>query len=434
MALSETRIKNVNWEKWSDELSKFSKDELIKFILKKSTTEKREVEKAVEINNREIAVLDSYSRLMSTLNEHMNPEDPDETQEENLRKAKRIHETNEGKRLQIKNIKEQIKKEEEKIEKDKIPRMECNNSKREAQNHITKKVLKKAKSQYKKGSNMTAVHLLETFCGCLIGKEKASEDEVIHILSHHDDLMSSMNRLEESKINREHAKRYSEVLKEVKHPVTEKENLKLIPFYVWLDNVFRNIKYSIEEKQHRQEIEKHNNSIYSHNNAIEQNNIILDHIGYDPVQLEHYENVMEFWNDHSEILEEDSASKNDKIDRWDEDHAQSMENPDKKKLEEKKFELRREYPEKGKSGNKDKAGRASQKSGPKQAKGKKEEKKTLPKASEESKDDASDEESDEDYSGSADDQDNSGSGSDAGSDEESSGDNQEASNSDEESG
>lgn len=425
MAISETRIKGVKWNNWEKELNALSSDDLIRFILKKSATQKREVEKSIEIDEREAQVLQSYSDLLNGIYEQPDSDDEDEYQEANRKKGQKAFQANEGKRKQIKVINKEIQDTKKKINDLRAPKQECINVKKEAQNHITKKVLSKARSQFKSNSDV-AVKLLATFCGCLLGKQKATDDEVIEKLAVHEDLMSAMNRVDESKINRDHAKSYSDILAEFKHKVTEKENTKLIPFYVWLDNVFKLIKFAIDEKQHKKVIEQKENSVDNLNHDIEQNNIILDHLGYDPEQKEHADEVITFWDNHMEDVDTDMEKMKEKVENWNTDHVQDLSRKSKKLEEEKSFTLRRQYPVRGKKKQEQEEKKSAKKAAPaktpaaKTSKGAKATKgqaknsakrEPLPKAKdEESKQDASGN-SNSSYEDSDDDKDNSGSSS-----------------------
>ena len=357
MAVSETKIKDVNWKEWEREVSKLSKEDLIRFILKRSARSKRDLEKNVEIERRESTVIQAYTDLLSNLNLE---DGSDDEREDQIREGKKVYDSNESKRKQIKVINEEIKEKTKKISELRVLKGEAFGKKTEAQNHITKRVMKKGHQIYSGGQNEVATSLLEAFVGCLKGKDKCTREEVLDELSNHDELMTSMNKLDEARVNKDHAKKYNEMQKKIKHLITEKENTKLIPFYVWMDNIIRIIKFITKEKEQRKEIEQKENSIFLKNHEIDQNNIILDHLGYDPLTQEHATEVTEFWNEHTEILDEDISAHEDKLDSWDQEHVQEIRSHQKKyKDEEKKYDIKLEYPVKGKSRAEKEAARAA---------------------------------------------------------------------------
>lgn len=152
-----------------------------------------------------------------------------------------------------------------------------------------------------------------------------------------------MNKLEESSINRNNAKAYADVLKKIKEPIVEKEYSKFIPFYVWMDNIIRIVKYSIDEKHLREELNQKENTIFKLNHEIEKANIVLDHLGIDYYQYDHVLNIIDFWNAHNKVLEAEEEKHKQTVTEWNSEHVQRLMKK-KKNEEEKKLDQRREYP------------------------------------------------------------------------------------------
>ena len=301
MAFSETKIKDIPWDEWRKSASKLSKDELIQFLLKKSGRAKREQGKKIDIEKREKVCIDSYISLLSSIIPTSYADD-DYPDDEKRKKGIRMFEQNEGRRKQIKVLEEEMKAVRKKIDDIKKPKAEWQAKKKEAQNNITQKKVKSIYSYFEKDSDEVVIKLFETFIGCLRGVEKANKDDVEIYLKKHKGLMVSMNKLDENKINRDHAKKYADNLKELKAVILEKQYVKFVPFYVWMDNVIRIIKLGIEEKHLKEDLDTKADAIFKLNHEIDRTQIILDHYGIGPDEHEHMLNVVDFLEESYECI------------------------------------------------------------------------------------------------------------------------------------
>jgi hypothetical protein len=348
MAFSETKIVEVDWKYWEKESAKLTKEDLITFILKRSGRGKRELGKRIEIEERETKVVDSYVDFLKEISNsafHVDSDDDDlidDAQEERHDRGKKFFMANEGRKKQIRVLEKDIDDLNKKLYNINEPKQECHARKKEAQLLIKPKVVKNAYQYFEKNSDGVPVVLFEIFIGCLRNVERGTKEDVELYLNSHKGLIVSMNKLEEVKVNRINAKYYADVLKDIKIPITEKEYSKFIPFYVWMDNVIRIIKFTIDEKHIKEELEQKSNTIFKLNHEIENANIVLDHLGIDPYHFTHLTEVIEFWNNHNEDLEVQRGRHNDKETDWDLEHVQTLNK--RKNEEEKKFDEKREYP------------------------------------------------------------------------------------------
>lgn len=348
--MQETKVKDVEWKEWEQKASKMSKNDIIDFILKKSARSKRELEKKMAIEKRESVVADTYISFLSSIlpTSFVKEEGPEKERHE---KGMKYFNANEGRKKQIKVLEEEIKHMKRKLEDVRKPEQECRNKKKEAQNNITQKRVKNVYKYFEKGSDPVPVALFEVFIGCLRGTEKASREDVELYLKKHKGLVTSMNKLKERSINREHAKYYAEVLKKIKEPILEKEYTKFIPFYVWMDNVVRIIKYSIEEKHLQEELQQKEDQIFKLEHEIDRGQIVLDHLGIDPHEHTHLSNLLHFWKKHVSDLNVHVNKDEAMLKEWENDHFEDMQrktenNPND---EEKKVDMKRDYPIMGKA-------------------------------------------------------------------------------------
>ena len=165
---------------------------------------------------------------------------------------------------------------------------------------------------------------MEVFVGCLRGVEKGTREDVEIYLRTKKGLIIAMNKLEESKIDREFAKSYADTLKEVKDAVQEKEYTFCIPYYVWMDNVIRIVKYEIEEKHLVKDIQQKDDSIFKLKHDIDRNRIILDHSGIDPNEYAHMSNLNSFWRSHLIDLKKHYEIDADDLRNWDKNHIDEI--------------------------------------------------------------------------------------------------------------
>lgn len=348
--MQETKVKDVEWKEWEQKSSQLSKKDLIDFILKKSGRSKRELEKKVAIEKRESVVADTYISFLSSIlpTSFVKEEGPEK---ERHQKGMKHFNANEGRRKQIKILKDEIKQMKKKLDDVRKPQQECRNKKKEAQNNITQKSVKNMYKYFEKNSDPVPVALFEVFVGCLRGTDKASREDVELYLKKHKGLITSMNKLQEKDINREYAKHYAEVLKKIKEPILEKEYTRFIPYYVWMDNVVRVIKYSIEEKHLQEELQQKEDQIFKLEHEIDRGQIVLDHLGIDPNEHSHLSNLLHFWKKHVSDLNVHVNKDETKLKEWEnehfeETHRKSQKHPDD---EEKKVNMKREYPIMGKT-------------------------------------------------------------------------------------
>lgn len=342
---SETKVKDIDWKAHEDDLSKLSKDQLIAFVLKKSARGKRDLEKKIAIEKRENVCVDSYISFLNSVipSSFVDAENPEKTRRD---KGMKYFKENEAKKKQIKILKDEKKKVEEKIANVRKPKQECHQKKKEAQNKITPKSVKSTYKYFEKYSEPVPVALFEIFIGCLRGIPKASKEDVELYLRNHKGLITSMNKLDEAKVNRENAKHYADVLKEIKRDVVEKEYARFIPYYVWMDNVIRIIKCAIEEKHLREELQQKEDSIFKQEHDIQRNQIILDHLGIDPHEHEHMTSLVEFWQRHVQEVTKHLNNHEKVLSTWEEDHVVSVRESSKKHAEEEKKvdQQKRDYP------------------------------------------------------------------------------------------
>mmetsp|Transcript_15951 Transcript_15951/g.13926 ORF Transcript_15951/g.13926 Transcript_15951/m.13926 type:complete len:324 (+) Transcript_15951:415-1386(+) len=209
--------------------------------------------------------------------------------------------------------------------------------------------MKKVYKYFEKDSDEIAVKLFEVFIGCLRNSERATKEDVELYLRSHKSIITSMNKLDEAHVSREFAKKYADTLKGIKEPIKEKENSFLIPFYVWLDNVVRVILYTVSERRILEEIEKLEEQIFEHKHQTDRNMIVLDHVGYNPHQTEHFENIITFWDDHKDDISDHMETHEDKLENWDNSHVQEIIKKQKRHGEEEKnMNINRIYPVQGK--------------------------------------------------------------------------------------
>lgn len=336
--ISETKVRDVEWKEYEKDLGALSKKDLIAFIMKKSSRGKRELDKEIEIEKRENICVDSYiSFLNSIIPSAFNlEEDKGEEEEERRKKGMKYFRENEAKKKKILILKEDIDKQKKKIQDVRKPIMECHNSKKEAQRNITPKLVKNTYKYFEKDSNEVLIKLFETFVGALRGVSKASKEDVELYLRKHKGLITSMNKLDERKVDREHAKLYADALKDLKEPIQEKEYSKFVPFYVWLDNVIRIIKHKIQEKHLEEEVQQKEDSIFKLQHEIDRNQIILDHLGIDPNEYDHLSDLVEFWERHESDVNHYLNKHEAKLNNWDREHVQHISDKDKKHKEEEK--------------------------------------------------------------------------------------------------
>ena len=348
MAYLETKLNEVNWRKWENEVAKLNKEELITFILKRSGRGKRELAKRIEIEDREMKVVDSYVDFLkevSTSAFHVSSDGgvPEgEYEESRYDKGQKFFMANEGRKKQIRVLERDITDLNKKLKNINEPKQDCHARKKEAQDMIKPKVVKNAYRYFEKHSDGVPVVLFEVFIGCLRNVERGTKEDVELYLNTHKGLIISMNKLEEEEVNRSNAKHYADVLKDIKPAITEKEYSRFIPFYVWMDNVVRIVKLTIDEKHIKEDLEQKNNTIFKLKHEIENANIVLDHLGVDPIHYAHLQDVIEFWNNHNEDIGIQMRRHNDKEENWDLEHVQTLNK--RKNEEEKKFDEKREYP------------------------------------------------------------------------------------------
>ena len=140
MAFAETKIKDVDWQDYEKQAEKLTKDDLIRFILKRSARIKRDLGKKIEIEKREVKVIDSYIDLVNTLNDE---DEHDEERQEARREGAKLYQTNQGKKKQIKVLQKEIEVTQQSINNLRKPLQDLRNKKKEAQNHINPKLVKK---------------------------------------------------------------------------------------------------------------------------------------------------------------------------------------------------------------------------------------------------------------------------------------------------
>lgn len=346
MAFQETKIKDIPWDEWRKSANKLSKDELIQFLLKKSSRAKREQGKKIDIEKREKVCIDSYISLLSSIIP-TSYADEDFHDQDKGKKGVRLFEQNEGRKKQIKVLEDEIKAVKKKIEDIKKPKAECQAKKKEAQNSITQKKVKAIYRYFEKDSDEIIIQLFETFIGCLRGVEKASKEDVEIYLKKHKGLLVSMNKLDEAKINREHAKKYADSMKELKATILEKQYIKFVPFYVWMDNVIRIIKLGIEEKHLREDLDLKADAIFKLNHEIDRTQIILDHYGIGPDEHEHMQNVVEFWKSHMSSLQEHLSKQEDKFNNWEDNYIQELQDFKHNEDDDGKKNAKKDYPKPG---------------------------------------------------------------------------------------
>lgn len=260
---------------------------------------------------------------------------------------KKYYSDTQSKLKQIKVLTEECEKLERKIGEVKKPKMECYAKKKEAQNKVTKSLVKSIYKYFEKHSEDIPVKMMEVFIGCLRGIECGRREDVEIYLKNQKGLLISMNKLEESKVNREHAKVYTDVMKEIKHEITEvKEYSKFIPFYVWMDNVIRIIKYEIEEKHLREELKQKEDTIFKLRHDIDKNQIILDHCGINPDEYNHFNNLSIFWKQHLVDLQKLIDDDEDDLNEWDNNHMHDLENHMERERDEdsKQQAMKADYP------------------------------------------------------------------------------------------
>jgi hypothetical protein len=341
----------VDWKEFEKQAMTHKKEELIDFLMKKMARNKRELGKKIEMEQREYKVVDSYVSFLRSIIPSSFAEDDDEDlqlpeEERERRKAGMKHfKANEGRKKQILVLQEEIKQKQKKIDLIKEPKDECFNKKKEAQSKITPALVKKVYKYFENNSDPVPCHLFEIFIGALRGTQKASREDIELYLKNQKGLITSMNKLEENKVNREHAKFYADVLKKLKDPIKEKEYGKFIPFYVWMDNVIRIIKYSIEEKHLKEDLDQKEATIVKLHHEIDRTQIILDHLGIDPYERDHLQDLEEFWSEHNAKIQEQEERDRSKLSSWDDEHIQAVSQKSKKHgEEEKKVPTRAEYP------------------------------------------------------------------------------------------
>lgn len=121
MALTETKIKDVNWQEFEKEANKLKHEDLIDFIMKKTTRSKRELGKKIEMSQREYKVVDSYVSFLRSMIPISFADDSDDDiqlpEEERKRRKEGMKQfkANEGRKKQILVLKEEIKKKQEKV-------------------------------------------------------------------------------------------------------------------------------------------------------------------------------------------------------------------------------------------------------------------------------------------------------------------------------
>ena len=318
--MNETRVKDIDWKAYEKKAAKLEKKQLIQFLSKKTERSKRDLEKKIEIESREKNVIDSYVAMLSSIL----PTYEDDVDTKRGKIKKKYFEDTQSKLKQIKVHEEEIKKKEKEIDAVKKPKNECYGKKKEAQNRITKKLVQQVYKFFEKNSSEVPVKLMETFVGCLRGSEKGTRDDLEIYLRAYKGLVCSMNKLEEIKIPRDHAKTYADGLKELVNPIQDKEYIKLMPFYVWMDNVVRIIRYVIEEKHLRQDVQQKEDAIFKIKHDIDRNQIILDHLGIDPNEYNHMSNIVDFWRRHLVDLQKHYEEDVKDLDHWESNHTGDM--------------------------------------------------------------------------------------------------------------
>jgi hypothetical protein len=344
MTLPETKIKDIDWKDWEKRASKMSKDELIRFISKKNDRSKRELEKKLAIEKKEVTAVDNYIAILNSISKSsFAPEaGPEKDRQE---KGMKYFEANERRRKQIKDLEEEKKVVLKNITEIRKPKQDCIDKKKEAKKSITKKILKKIYKFFENDSDPVAVALFEIFVGCLRGVEKGSREDVELYLRAHKGLMISMEKLKEKSVNRDHASRYAEVLKKLKEPIEDREYVNFIPFYVWMDNVLRIIKYSIDEKHKEEELQQKEDSIFKLNHEIERAQIVLDHLGIDPKDHDHYKKIVGFWRGHLDDINLHINKNEETLQNFGRKHIEQTLNKVKRHgKEEKSMTIKREYP------------------------------------------------------------------------------------------
>ena len=121
MALTETKIKDVDWKEFEKEAMAHKKEELIDFVMKKMARNKRELGKKIEMEAREYKVVDSYVSFLRSIIPSSFADDSDDDlqvpeEERERRKAGMKHfKANEGRKKQILVLKEEIKQKQKKV-------------------------------------------------------------------------------------------------------------------------------------------------------------------------------------------------------------------------------------------------------------------------------------------------------------------------------
>jgi hypothetical protein len=340
--MNETRVKDIDWDHYETQCKKLSKEQLIKFINKKSERSKRDLEKKIEIEKREKNVVDSYVSMLSSIL----PTYEDDVDTKRGKIKNKYFDDSQSKQKQITIFEKEIKDLENKIQEVRKPKNECYGKKKEAQNKITKKMVQKTYKYFETKSSEIPVKLMEIYIGALRNHEKGSREDVELYIKNHKGLVVSMNKLEESKLNREFAKVYADGLKDLKEPITEKEYAHLIPIYVWMDNVMKIVKYGIEEKHLRQDVTQKEDAIFKLKHDIDRNQIILDHLGIDPNEYHHMNNLVEFWRKHLIDLQKHFEDDKEDLNTWDQDHSDELHDRIKKHRDENadQADMRIDYP------------------------------------------------------------------------------------------
>ena len=119
--MSETRVKDLDWESWEARARSLSKEQLIQFIKKKTVRSKKDLEKKIEIEAREKKVVESYVSLLSSIL----PTYDDDANTKRGQVKHRYFDDTQGKLKQIEILEEEKKAISRNIQEVRKPKQEC---------------------------------------------------------------------------------------------------------------------------------------------------------------------------------------------------------------------------------------------------------------------------------------------------------------------
>lgn len=119
-----------------------------------------------------------------------------------------------------------------------------------AQRSITPKLVKKTYKYLKNHRDEIIIELLETYVACLRNKYVSGPIDVELYLRSKKGLDVAMNQVDPSAIKGENAKRYIDVIGQIRNNFKEgSKYVTYIPFLVWLNKTCHLIKWAIDEKK-----------------------------------------------------------------------------------------------------------------------------------------------------------------------------------------